>query len=1087
MWPRILSFITILSFWRCELPSKTLFTEVGEKSGISFVNKLEPTERENPYTYRSFYNGAGVTIGDINNDGLEDIYFAGNQVDNKLYLNKGNFLFEDITESAGVSCKNVWSTGVTMVDVNADGYLDIYVCKSGNPDALNRSNSLFINQGDLTFIDKASEYGLDVKGLSVSSAFFDYDKDGDLDCYLLTNSFRSVGKIDAVKDQRKDPDPNGGNRFFRNDSGKFVDFTDSAGIFHSRIGFGLGITLGDFNADNWTDIFISNDFFERDYLYINDSHGGFKEELPQYFQSISMGSMGADFADLNNDGFPELFVTEMLPDSLNRKLSKTVYETWNKYESAVEAGYHYQFSRNTLQTRIGPTQYAEIGRFAGLAATEWSWGALMFDMDNDGLRDIFVANGIYKDLLDRDYLAYYGAEENVRRIIRSEKNPILKLIEQMPSSKFPNYAFKNNGEFQFSNHAVEWGLGEPLYSSGSAYSDLDNDGDLDLVVNNLNSRATLYRNNTDTDESRYLKVIFKSKQKNTKGIGSQIKLYTKNGIFYSDNYISRGFQSSVSPTLNIGLGSIESIDSMKIIWPTGGDTTIFNAKVNQTLVVEQSSMVNYASDTKDSKNGIIIKKLDGDYFRHKGSGLIDFDKERLLPMMYSNESPSLSKVELFAGKNNEIYIDGGVGQSPAILEYTSTGFVVRELTLGQGYKEAEDKSFFIDADGDGNLDIYLASSGRLYPNGSMINNDAILINKGNGKFTESIYKLPIQSDISTSVVKPIDFDLDGDNDLVVGQRFKPFHYGHGGRAFLFENKGHGDFIDVTDKFALSWQKIGMVTDIVVVDYNQDGWSDVIMVGDWMPIAFFENNNGQFIDKSSTLGLNQTRGWWHSIASADLNQDGMLDFVVGNNGLNSFFRSGDSMYLSDFDNNGQAEQIFCTKVDGQDFPIVERDDIVTQLPSLKKRFYYYRDFSKQSIDNIFPPERLKQATLFRVDRLASCYMISTPNGYKLVDLPRQAQYSPIYATHLGDFNNDGVTDLLVGGNQYRVKPQFGRMDASYGWYLEGSLKNKNFSFTQGYSLNISGEIRDIESLSINGSIYLFFAKHNDEMDIFQIIN
>ena len=523
------------------MAKSTLFVNVSKESGIDFRNELKSTDRLNPYTYRNFYNGAGVAIGDVNNDGLLDIYFAGNQVDNKLYLNKGNLQFEDITRNAGVGCSGVWSTGVTFVDINADGLLDIYVCKSGNPEGVNRCNELFVNNGDLTFTERSKEYGLDVVGLSVQAAFFDYDKDGDLDCYLLTNSFKSIGNFDLVKDQREIPDPqNAGNKFFLNDGGKFRDYSGESQIYRSSIGFGLGITLGDFNNDTWTDIFVSNDFFERDYLYINDQHGSFNESLTEYFQSISMGSMGADFADLDNDGNAELFVTEMLPDSLNRRKTKTTYESWNKYQLNLESGYFHQFSRNVLQKKISNGNYAEIGRMTELAATEWSWGALLFDMDNDGLKDVFVANGIYKDLLDRDYLAYTGAAENVRKIIREEENPIVKLIDLMPSSRFPNYAFRNEGLLTFRKVSTEWGFSEPMFSCGSAYGDLDNDGDLDLVVNNINSPSALYRNNSDSSKFKSISVALSTSSKNTWAIGAEITAYSGSNIFVADNFVTIG-------------------------------------------------------------------------------------------------------------------------------------------------------------------------------------------------------------------------------------------------------------------------------------------------------------------------------------------------------------------------------------------------------------------------------------------------------------------------------------------------------------------------------------------------------------------
>ncbi|HEY0741249.1 MAG TPA: CRTAC1 family protein, partial [Chryseosolibacter sp.] len=607
-------------------PNNSLFTDATESSGITFRNDVTITPQLNPYTYRNFYNGAGVAIGDINNDGLQDIYFAANQTGNKLYLNRGNFTFEDITDRAGVSCGNVWSSGVTFADINGDGYLDIYVCKSGDPAAARRYNELFINNGDLTFTERSKEYGLDVVGLSVQAAFFDYDRDGDLDCYLLTNSFKTIGNFDLVKDQRKISDPTGqGNKFFINENGVFKDRTTEAGIYSSAIGFGLGITLGDFNNDRWTDLFISNDFFERDYLYINDQHGGFVESLPDYFESISMGSMGADFADLDNDGQAELFVTEMLPDSLSRKKSKTVYENWNKHQLNLDNGYHHQYSRNVLQTRIGESRFAEVGRFAGVAATEWSWGALLFDMDNDGLRDIFVANGIYKDLLDRDYLAYSASDENIRNIIRTEEqNAILKLIDLMPVSAFPNYAFKNRGGLRFENVSTSWGFERPAFSSGSAYADLDNDGDLDLVINNLNDAALVYRNNAS---NKSLSLQFGMAGKNRFAIGTHVTVYVGADRYTADNFVTRGFQSSVPSIVTVGIGSHKAVDSIHVQWPDGEREIFLSLPAGRVHKIEKGKgKMRTAEILRGRSLPFNMEHVSYKAVRHQKNGLVDFNR-----------------------------------------------------------------------------------------------------------------------------------------------------------------------------------------------------------------------------------------------------------------------------------------------------------------------------------------------------------------------------------------------------------------------------------------------------------------------------
>lgn len=1064
-----------------------LFLNTTAQSGITFRNDLAVTEQLNPYTYRNFYNGAGVAIGDINNDGLQDIYFAGNQVDNALYLNLGSFKFKNITKQAGVACPEVWSTGVTFADVNADGWLDIYVCKSGNPNAPHRYNELFINNGDLTFTERSKEYGLDVTGLSVQAAFFDYDKDGDLDCYLLTNSMKRIGSFDLIKGQRNTPDPQGGgNKFFINENGKFRDYSAEAGIYRSKIGFGLGITLGDFNDDTWADIFISNDFFERDYLYINNQHGGFTEQLTNYFQSISMGSMGADYADLDNDGQAELFVTEMLPDSLARKKTKTVFENWDKHQLSVENGYYDQFSRNVLQKKVGEGRFAEVGRLAGLAATEWSWGALLFDMDNDGKRDVFVANGIYKDLLDRDYLAYSGSEDNVRKIIRDEGDrAIVKLIELMPSSTFPNYAFKNKGDLQFENMAAPWGLAEPMISSGSAYGDLDNDGDLDLVVSNINAPAVLYQNTTDTLRYKSLTVSLTSKGKNTQQVGALATAYCKGASFIADNFVTRGYQSSVQPKIFFGLGAdVSMVDSLIIQWPDSGCTKLYNQPVNREIRVERETVEVCAAHFDKNKNAALLDMVSNDVFRHKGNGLIDFNRDRLLPMMLSNESPALLKGDVDGDGVAELYVGGGKDQESVFLHFKDG--VKKTVPAGMAqYKLSEEtQGALFDTDQDGDLDFYMATGGRFFSNSSSAMIDHLFLNDGKGNFAESPNAIPVAF-LSTSVAKSFDFDRDGDLDLLVGERYEPFNYGLKGSAFLLANDGKGRFSDVTKSMAPVLQNVGMVTDAETVDVDNDGWVDLVLVGDWMPITVLKNDQGQFKNWPSDLNLTETAGWWHTIEVADFNNDGRVDFVVGNHGLNTFFKPGDRMYVNDFDQNGSVEQLYCTRVGGKYFPIVDKDELLSQLPSLKRSLLYYKDYGKKTIDQLFPKSTLDQSKVFEVKMLASHIFLSQGDRYQAIQLPQEAQYSPLFGLLVIDFDEDGVLDLVAGGNQYEVKPQFGRYDASFGWLFKGSLTNGKFTFSKGQSLGVTGQIRDIEFIEKAGTRYLIFAKYDDNVEIYKI--
>lgn len=1093
---RFVRIFVLCVLWGCSadrLPPNRLFTNNTLESGIEFRNDLTFTEKLNPYTYRNFYNGAGVAIGDINNDGLPDIYFSGNQVDNKLYLNLGNLQFKDITEKAGVTCPGVWSTGVTFVDINADGLLDIYVCKSGNPDVPNRNNELFINNGDLTFTEKSKEYGLDIVGLSVQAAFFDYDKDGDLDCYLLTNSFKSVGNYDLVKDQRNIPDPQqGGNKFFINENGKFLDYSAQANIYRSNIGFGLGITLGDFNDDSWVDIFISNDFFERDYLYINDQRGSFKESLSEYFQSISMGSMGADFADLDNDGAPELFVTEMLPDSLKRKKTKMIYENWDKHQLNFQNGYHYQFPRNVLHKKISEGSYVEVGRLAGIAASEWSWGALLFDMDNDGKRDVFIANGIYKDLLDRDYLTYTGAEDNIRKLIKEdEKNAIMKLIDLMPSSSFPNYAFKNEGNLKFTNKAIDWGLGDPMYSSGSAYGDLDNDGDLDLVINNINAPAVLYRNNSDSSKYKSISVSLSAKGNNTFAVGSQVTAFCGTRSMVADNFITRGYQSAVEQNVTIGLGEgITSVDSLIIRWPDSGQSVIYNVPVNQKLnVIKEDSKLLPVKVNESVINAkhFRITRESTTIFKHQGSGLVDFNRDRLLPMMYSNETPSLIKGDIDHDGIEEIYIGGGKNQQGGFIQYNNDQFRLSQPDVFNKYALAEEtKGVLFDADGDGDLDFYMSTGGRFFPTISNAQEDKVFINNGKGIFSESPYPLPIPG-FSTSFAKSLDFDNDGDQDLLIGERFDPFVYGRGGGAFLLQNNGTGLFKEVTGTYAQKLLNIGMVTDASVVDFDNDGWSDIILVGDWMPIIAFRNNKGNFNNVSNEFDLTNTEGWWQTIEAADLNKDGKPDFVIGNQGLNSFFKSGDRMYVNDFDSNGSIEQLFCTQVGTKYYPILDKDEFLSQLPSLKKSLVYYKDYSKKSMDELFSSDILNSSKVYQVNQLASLILLSGSNGYDKIELPLQAQFSSIYSLLIGDFDNDGINDLIAGGNQYFVKPQFGRQDASQGWFFKGKMIDGKFTFQQGQDLHVKGQIRDIEYIEVNGNKFILFAKYDSELEIYKIPN
>ena len=1084
---KIVSYIIFFSLFGCSLQTEpkseitnALFKLKDSSSGIHFENNLTYTEDFNPYVYRNFFNGGGVALGDINNDGLADVFFTGNMVDNKLFLNKGNWQFEDITKIAGVASKNVWSSGVTFADVNGDGFLDIYVCKAGKPEGINRHNELFINNGDLTFTESSVKYGLDITGLSVHSAFFDYDKDGDLDMYLLNNSIKSVGGFDLIENQRQIPNPNGsGNKFFRNDHGYFNDITLEAGIYSSSIGFGLGITLGDFNTDNWTDIYITNDFFEKDYLYINDKSGGFKEVIDSHLGSTSMGAMGADFADLNNDLLADIFVTEMLPQTLQRQKNKTLFESWDKYRLAVKKGYHNQFSRNTLQRNLGNNTFIEVGRMSGVAATEWSWSALLFDADNDGLNDIFISNGIYKDLLDRDYLTYDANEEVIKSKINSNKeNVITDLIDAMPTGAIPNAVFKNNANFNFERIGKAWGLDTPSFSNGSAYGDLDNDGDLDLIVNNVNMPSFVYENTTDSLKNSSLSIKLEQKDGNTKALGAKAIIKSNGQYQIRENYTSKGFQSSITSTMHFGTGSTKQIDSLWIIWPDNLITTMTNLKTNSAYTILKETATSgqtFPLETEILRKSSVTQTNDFFKFEHEENTAIDFNKERLLTKMYSNEGPAYATADVNNDAIPDFYIGGAKHQSGSLFMSTNNGNYTEVKTPFIKDSKSEDTdAIFFDADNDGDQDLYVAHGGKTFSAYSSELNDVLYINE-KGTFIKAKNQPNFGSNICTSVVIPEDYDQDGDIDLFVGERFKINTYGLPGSGYLLTNDGTGNFKVEKPKI---FENIGMITDAAWSDINNDGSTDLVLAGEWMPIKVYLNQNGSFVDKTIDYGLDQTQGLWNTIEIKDMDNNGSKDIIAGNLGRNTLLQEPMRMYVSDFDTNNFKEQIICQKINDKYYPIVDKDELISQIPSLKKRLVYYRDYAKADVTQIFAKEQLERANSFELNMLETGIFSQTDNTFNFNALPNEIQSSPTYAILADDVNKDGETDLIFGGNQFLVKPQFGSYDGSQAWVILSNPAEINEINCK--PLYIKGQIRHLDWINNNTLIVI---KNNDNTEFY----
>ncbi|MES2004926.1 MAG: VCBS repeat-containing protein [Bacteroidota bacterium] len=1074
--------------------SDSLFTLLpAAQTGIHFANTVTDTKEMNILNYHNFYNGGGVAIGDINNDGKPDIFFTSNQGDSKLYLNKGNLAFEDITVQAHITSQHKWHTGVTMVDINGDGWLDIYVCNAGIITGDDRANELYINQKDGTFKEEAKAYGLDDKGASTQAIFFDYDHDGDLDCFVLNNSPKSIDNFGYKADARYIRDAINGDRLYRNDGGKFTDVSEAAGIYGSEIAFGLGVTVGDLNNDGWEDLYIANDFFEHDYLYLNQHNGTFKEVSTMAIGHMSNGAMGTDMADINNDGYLDIFTAEMLPENDFRLKTTIKFDGYDVQNARNKLDLHHQFTSNTLQLNNQDGTFSEIAQLAGVDATGWSWGTLSFDFDNDGWKDIFVCNGIRRDLTNQDFLAYFNSEENLSRIKQGGFD-FLDLLNKMPSVPIPNFAFVNQRNLLFKDQSRQLGFGKPSFSNGAAYADLDGDGDLDLVINNENAEASVYQNQSSEKlKHHFLRVKLNGLAPNTMGYGARVSVFANQQEQVLEEMPTRGFQSSVDPVLLFGLNEARTIDSLVVRWPDQKVQVIHNPPVDTLLVLEQANARRVNSTEKKMANtfyeDITASAIIGNA-KHKENNFVDFDVERLIPKLLSTEGPKIAVGDVNGDGLEDIFICEAAGDTAKLLIQRKDGRFENQpqkIFIADSYYESTAAVFF-DADGDGDLDLIVASGGNEAKPGSPYLLTRLYINNGKGVFSSSAKGWPAVS-INASAIAVGDFDGDGKQDVFIGARDIPGSYGVAPSSVLLHNEGNGNFIDVTESIAPELRKAGMVTDAQWADIDKDGKKELIVVGDWMPVTIFKYDGKQL--KKQTV-IPHSSGWWNCLAIADIDGNGTLDLIIGNFGLNSNIKADAEhparLFVDDFDKNGQTECIpVYYKPDGKAYPYYLKDEMESQLPGLKKRFLKYESYAGKPIEEILTKEQYNHATVLTVEQTQTAVFLNDGKGnFSMQPLPIMAQLSPVFGIAVTDMNGDGSNDLFLAGNFYGLKPQTGRLDASYGT----SLLNKGkagfiYLKPKETGLFVNGEARNIVQVkTANGDHVIMVGMNNGKPYLFK---
>jgi hypothetical protein len=1110
---RLIPLLCLMSCIQTSQVSPTLFSLMDpDRSGIRFKNTLPEDERFNIIEYLYFYNGGGVATGDINGDNLPDLFFTSNTGEDILYLNKGNFRFESIAlpdqaqTSSGTKGIDRWKTGVTMADINGDGWLDIYVCEVGNYKGLRGKNRLYINQQQKkkpAFKEEAALYGLDITAFSTQSAFFDYDRDGDLDLFLLTHSVHSPGSYRDTS-QRGEPDAMAGDRLLRNEllpakgltGKKFTDVTREAGIYQGKAGYGLGLSIADFNADGWPDIYVGNDFHENDYLYYNNGNGTFSEQIASSMGHTSMFSMGNDAADINNDGWCDLITMDMKPEDEPTFKESALNDSYDIYEFKRSKGYGYQYARNCLQVNRGVFQgergarFSEVAQLSGLEATDWSWSALMADFDNDGWKDIYITNGIVRRPIDLDYLQYQGDRQ-----IQARASD-LEIAKQMPSGVVSNYAFRNRGDLRFEKIAAQWGLRQSGLSNGAAYADLDNDGDLDLVVNNINTTAFVFRNNANklTQKNHYIKVRLQGPAGNPFGVGARVSLYYDGQVNYREMQTTHGFLSACDPVLHFGLGDRVQVDSVVVFWPDGKRQVMPNVAVDGTLTPTYQPEA--ASPQLFAANGVAggwVSKIRGGLrmpYRHEEDPFMEANTEKLIPRLLSSEGPAIATGDINGDGLEDVFAGGSSGQGGIFLLQDKKGMFSRHqdkaLLADKDFEDVD--AVLFDADGDGDRDLYVVSGGNRYRGDHRLAKDRLYLNDGKGHFSRSTKGIPGFSH-NGACVRPADFDGDGDTDLFIGSRSLPGQYGETPDSYLLQNDGKGHFTDVTDALAPELRHVGMITGAAWADMNNNKNTDLVLCGDWMPIVIFYWTGNKFRKKV----LTGTDGWWCTLRCADIDGDGDNDIIAGNIGYNTFLRAEDSypmhLYVKDLDNNGSNELLWSYFRQATAYPFATKDEIVAQYPAIRKQYVSYREYAHATFEEIFPPAVLKDpAVHLQSKQMASSVFLNAGTGeFEKRELPMEAQWSSVRDMYIADLNEDGHPDLLLAGNDYGMQPAVGRFDAGYGVALAGDGKG-NFKAVNAKvsGFEVAGQVRYLKLFQTAfGGKFLLAARNNETLEVFQV--